>query len=98
MISKPRLIAITGPVDIGKTVFLCMQDEIAKDKKVTVAESLSVDKARTTVPTLIAALFYGLSRAKERRFRPRAKSAIASCKSWSWRAEAPQLSERPKAG
>lgn len=61
-----RLIAITGPIGIGKTVFLHrLQDEIAKEKKVTVAESLSVDKARTTVPTLIAALFYDLSREKE---------------------------------
>lgn len=61
-----RLIAITGPVGIGKTVFLHrLQDEIAREKKVTVAESLSVDKTRTTVPTLIAALFYDLSREKE---------------------------------
>lgn len=42
-----------------------LQDEIAREKKVTVAESLSVDKARTTVPTLISALFYDLSREKE---------------------------------
>lgn len=61
-----RLVAITGPVGIGKTVFLHrMQDEIAREKKVTVAESLSVDKTCTTVPTLIAALFYDLSREKE---------------------------------
>lgn len=61
-----RLIAITGPIGIGKTVFLHrLQDEIAREKKVIVAESLSVDKARTTVPTLIAALFYDLSREKE---------------------------------
>ena len=61
-----RLIAITGPVGIGKTVFLHrLQDAIASEKKVTVAESLSVDAARTTVPTLIAALFYDLSREKE---------------------------------
>lgn len=61
-----RLVAITGPVGIGKTVFLYrLQDEIAREKKVTVAESLSVDKTRTTVPTLIAALFYDLSREKE---------------------------------
>ncbi|KIC39817.1 ATPase AAA [Ruegeria sp. ANG-R] len=61
-----RLVAITGPVGIGKTVFLHrLQDEIAREKKVTVAESLSVDKTRTTVPTLIAALFYDLSREKE---------------------------------
>ena len=61
-----RLIAITGPVGVGKTVFLHrLQDEIARESKVTVAESLSVDTARTTVPTLIAALFYDLSREKE---------------------------------
>ena len=61
-----RLIAITGPIGVGKTVFLHrLQDDIASEKKVTVAESLSVDAARTTVPTLIAALFYDLSREKE---------------------------------
>ena len=61
-----RLIAITGPIGVGKTVFLHrLQDEIARESKVTVAESLSVDTARTTAPTLIAALFYDLSREKE---------------------------------
>lgn len=61
-----RLIAITGPIGIGKTSFLHrLQDEIAREKKVIVAESLSVDKSRTTVPTLISALFYDLSREKE---------------------------------
>ncbi len=61
-----RLIAITGPVGVGKTVFLHrLQDEIASEKRVIVAESLSVDTARTTVPTLIAALFYDLAREKE---------------------------------
>ena len=61
-----RLIAITGPVGIGKTIFLHrLQDEIASENKVKVAESLSVDTDRTTVPTLIAALFYDLSREKE---------------------------------
>ena len=55
-----RLVAITGPVGVGKTLFLHhLQDEIV------VAESLSVDTNRTTVPTLIAALFYDLSREKE---------------------------------
>jgi len=65
-LASGRLIAITGPVGVGKTAYLHrMQDAIAKEKKVIVAESLSVDKARSTVPTLIAALFYDLSREKE---------------------------------
>ena len=42
-----RLIVITGPIGIGKTVFLHrLQDAIASEKKVTVAESLSVDTMR----------------------------------------------------
>ena len=58
VLGSGRLIAITGPIGVGKTVFLHrLQDEIASEKKVTVAESLSVDAARTTIPTLIAALF-----------------------------------------
>ena len=61
-----RLIAITGPIGVGKTLFLHrLQDAIASEKKVIVAESLAVDAARTTVTTLIAALFYDLSREKE---------------------------------
>ena len=61
-----RLIAITGPIGAGKTVFLHrLQDEIAGERKVVVAESLSVDADRTTVPTLIAALFYDLPQEKD---------------------------------
>ena len=61
-----RLISNTGSISIGKTVFLnCLQDELVRENKVTVTESLSVDIARTTVRTLIAALLYELSREKE---------------------------------
>jgi type II secretory pathway predicted ATPase ExeA len=57
-IGSGRLIAVTGPVGVGKTVFLHrLQDEIEQERKIIVARSLSVDKDRTTVPTLIAALF-----------------------------------------
>lgn len=64
-LASGRLMAITGPVGIGKTVCLHrMQDAIAKEKKVIVAESLSVDQVRSTIPSLIAALFYDLSREK----------------------------------
>ena len=44
-----RLIAIAGPIGMGKTVFLHrLPHDIATEKKATVAESLSVDAARTT--------------------------------------------------
>ncbi len=83
-IGTGRLIAVTGPVGIGKTVFLHrLQDEIAREKKVTVAESLSVDKARTTVPTLISALFYDLSREKSQRSRPKVRSGSGNFRNWS---------------
>ncbi len=63
-----RLIAIAGLIGVGKTMFLNrLQREITKEKKIIVARSLAVDKARTTVPTLITALFYDLSRDKEPR-------------------------------
>ena len=63
-----RLIAIAGPVGVGKTMFLHrLQREITKERKIIVARSLAVDKARTTVPTLITALFYDLTRDKEPR-------------------------------
>lgn len=63
-----RLIAIAGPIGVGKTMFLHrLQREITKERKIIVARSLAVDKARTTVPTLITALFYDLSRDKEPR-------------------------------
>jgi type II secretory pathway predicted ATPase ExeA len=57
-----KLAAITGPVGSGKTLFLHRFETILKQEgRLTVARSLSVDKDRTTLATLIAALFYDLS-------------------------------------
>jgi type II secretory pathway predicted ATPase ExeA len=57
-----KLAAITGPVGSGKTLFLHRFEAILKQEgRLTVARSLSVDKDRTTLATLIAALFYDLS-------------------------------------
>ena len=54
------------PIGIGKTVFLHrLQDDIAAEKKVIVAQSLAVEKSRITASTLIAALFFDLSREKQ---------------------------------
>jgi type II secretory pathway predicted ATPase ExeA len=61
-----RLIAVTGPIGVGKTMFLNrLLEDVGREKRIVTAESLSVDKTRITVPTLIAALFYDLSREKE---------------------------------
>lgn len=61
-----RLVAVTGVVGCGKTVMLRrLQEDLAREGKVIVSKSLSVDKDRTTIPTLITALFHDLSPDKE---------------------------------
>ena len=57
-----RLVAITGPIGVGKTVMINrLQEEITANKKIIVARSLSVDKPRVALPALITALFIDLS-------------------------------------
>lgn len=61
-----RLIAVAGVVGSGKTMMLRrLQDDLTREGKVLVSKSLAVDKAATTLPTLIAALFYDLSNDKD---------------------------------
>lgn len=57
-----KLVAVTGLVGSGKTRFLHRFEAALKEEgRFTVARSLSVDKERTTLTTLITALFYDLS-------------------------------------
>src|SRR3546814_203983 len=57
-----RLIVVSGLVGSGKTHLLRrIEDELARAGKVAVAKSLAVDKRRTSLPSLIEALFYDLS-------------------------------------
>ena len=61
-----KLIALTGVIGCGKTVTLRkLQESLAQEGRILVSKSLAVDKARTTLPTLIAALFYDLSPDKD---------------------------------
>ena len=56
------LVALTGVIGCGKTTTLRRLFEVLlKENKVLVSKSLSVDKNRTTLITLISALFYDLS-------------------------------------
>ena len=56
------LVALTGIVGCGKTTTLChLFTVLAKENKILVSKSLSVDKNRATLATLIAALFYDLA-------------------------------------
>jgi hypothetical protein len=60
-----KLVAVTGLVGSGKTRFLHRFEAALKEEgRFTVARSLSVDKERTTLTTLITVLFYDLSSEK----------------------------------
>lgn len=66
VIAQGRLIALSGVVGCGKTVTLRrLQDALEKEGKILVSKSLSVEKNRATLGTLISALFYDLSSDKK---------------------------------
>ncbi len=61
-----KMIAITGVIGCGKTITLRrLQAALRKEGKIWVSQSLSVDKSRTSLSSLIAALFYDLSSDKQ---------------------------------
>ncbi|MCP5086440.1 MAG: Flp pilus assembly complex ATPase component, partial [Rhodobacteraceae bacterium] len=60
------LIAVSGIVGSGKTTTLRrLQAILRKENKVIVSKSLSVEKSKVTVKTLISALFYDVSGDKD---------------------------------
>ena len=64
-IQNGKLIALTGVVGCGKTCMLKhIQDTLKQEKKILVCQSLSVEKNRLTLGTLISALFCDLRREK----------------------------------
>lgn len=57
-----RLIAITGPIGVGKTRMLNrLQSDLATSRGITLARSLSLDKKRVVLPALVTALFLDVS-------------------------------------
>ena len=64
-IQSGKLIALTGIVGCGKTRMLNhIQNLLKQEKKIIVCQSLSVEKNRLTLGTLISALFCDLKREK----------------------------------
>jgi type II secretory pathway predicted ATPase ExeA len=60
-----RLIALTAVIGSGKTMLSRrLREELEKEDRVIVSRSLTLDKAKITVPLLIAALFYDLTTEK----------------------------------
>ena len=65
-IQAGRLVALSGLVGAGKTVLVRqLQEELAREGRVLAAKSLSVDKERVTLQTLMMALFFDLSPEEE---------------------------------
>jgi type II secretory pathway predicted ATPase ExeA len=65
-IQQGKLIAVAGIVGCGKTTTLKkIRDTLVKEGEIIVAKSLSVEKARVTLSTLMMALFYDLSTEKD---------------------------------
>lgn len=61
-VSSGQLIALTGVIGCGKTTIIRrLFAVLAKENKIRVSKSLSVDKNRATLAALIAALFYDLA-------------------------------------
>ena len=57
-----RLIAVSGPVGVGKTAMIHqLQERIVAQKKVIFARSLSLDKPRVLLPALMTALFLDIA-------------------------------------
>ncbi|SEN69543.1 Type II secretory pathway, component ExeA (predicted ATPase) [Sphingomonas gellani] len=60
-----RLIALTATIGSGKTVLTRrLREELERDGRVIVSRALSLEKAKISVPLLVAALFYDLSTEK----------------------------------
>ena len=56
-----RLIALTAIIGSGKTLLSWrLREELEREGRVIVSRSLTIDRAKITVPLLIAALFYDL--------------------------------------
>lgn len=65
LIPLGRLIALSGIVGSGKTTLIRnLQNEMRLEKKIVIAKSLSVDKDKINLNTLITALFYDLATEK----------------------------------
>ncbi len=66
VIKQGRIIVLSGMVGCGKTTTLRrIQTIIGQEREILVSRSMSVDKAHTTLNTLLLALFFDLSTDKE---------------------------------
>lgn len=71
-IKQGKLIALSGVVGSGKTLTLQrLEEELTQEREIVIAKSLSVEKDKVGLGTLIAALYYDLSSDKKIKVPPR---------------------------
>ena len=62
MVQTGRLVVVAGLVGSGKTHLLTrIEEKLGRSNRIAVAKSLAVDKRRTSLPSLIEAMFYDLT-------------------------------------
>ena len=62
VVQTARLVVVAGLVGSGKTHLLNrIEEELGRSNRIAVAKSLAVDKRRTSLPSLIEAMFYDLT-------------------------------------
>ena len=62
VVQTARLVVVAGLVGSGKTHLLTrIEEELGRSNRIAVAKSLAVDKQRTSLPSLIEAMFYDLT-------------------------------------
>ena len=62
VVQTARLVVVAGLVGSGKTHRLTrIEEELGRSNRIAVAKSLAVDKRRTSLPSLIGAMFYDLT-------------------------------------
>ena len=62
VVQTGRLVVVAGLVGSGKTHLLTrIEEELARSNRIAVTKSLAVDKRRTSLPSLIEAMFYDLT-------------------------------------
>ncbi|MBV9387524.1 MAG: ExeA family protein [Chroococcidiopsidaceae cyanobacterium CP_BM_ER_R8_30] len=66
LLRSGRLVALSGTIGCGKTTTLQrLQSELASEKEILISRSLTVDKDRINLGTLMTALFYDLTTGKD---------------------------------
>jgi len=79
-----RMIALTAVIGSGKTVLSRrLRADLECDGRVIVSRSLSVDKAKISMPLLIAALFYDLTPEKTVKTQASPNGGSVTCRSCS---------------